>query len=679
MSEAFGTVNRTEYELVLLPGPQDHHEHSNLLPIAMNRIRIGHAANMTRFATTALLVGLTCGVTSSAIAQSGATRSGARTAVPTTPTPPAPVAVTLRVALVLPDMTVRPVPLHALELTPMDSAGAPGSLVAATSSRTGLDGSAQQTLLMGRYRVRSVQPAALNDSLYRWDIVLDVRGPATSLELTNANATVVAAAPTAKLTPSTRQVAPEREAFEKVKRGVFRVEAGLGHGTGFLISVPGIAEPLVVTNDHVVYGQSTASVYIDSITRVPAQVVTRSNEADLALLRLPAGRCAECPRLTLAAPKDGEPLVIAGERVLAIGFPLSQEMTLTTGVASSIRDGAIISDVNINPGNSGGPMLTTDGTVVAVNTFGESSGRVGPGISGAVAITRLAPLLAEADSKLAALPPLANRSLPVVPRTVYPLAALKAHADTVQAKSYRKLLERSAGNFTLNTSTPVLYRVAQRIAEEEVSGDRRKRERKGNVAAQEQYSEVNEARDWEQYVGDAQTPVVTIAITPKVGETFWSAMGRGMQAASGSYVISPAQMKFRGDVRGARFYRNGVEVEPIRGGHGPQAVRIDNAWVKLKDVADMGYYVLPVEAFAPDSATGAPARVSIVVQDLKNPNSLSTTDIDNEASARVWNDFGPYFQAIASGRYWRAADARMKSPRIPLVCDPKAASCGLLR
>jgi S1-C subfamily serine protease len=645
----------------------------------MDRFKVGHAVRPSRSAMTALLVGLASVSASSAIAQSGPVRPATRAAAPATPTQPSPVVVTLRAALVLPDMTVRPVPLHALELTPMDSTGAPGSPVAPSTSRMGLDGSAQPRLLPGRYRVRSVQAAALNDSLYSWDLVLDVRGPATTLELTNVNATAVAAAPTPKPAVSARQVAPEREAFEKVKRGVFRVEAGLGHGTGFLISVPGISEPLVVTNDHVVYGQSTASVYIDSVTRVPAQVVTRSHEADLALLRLPAGRCAECPRLALAAPKDGEPLVIAGERVLAIGFPLSQEMTLTTGVASSIRDGAIISDVNINPGNSGGPMLTTDGTVVAVNTFGESAGRVGPGVSGAVAITRLTPLLAEASGKLSTLPALADRSLPVVPRTVYPLAALKAHADTVQPKSYRKLLERSAGNFTLNTSTPVLYRVAQRIAEQEVSGDRRKRERKSNVAAQEQYSEVNEARDWEQYVGDAQTPVVTIAITPKVGETFWSAMGRGMQAASGSYVISPAQMKFRGDVRGARFYRNGVEVEPIRGGHGPQAVRVDNEWVKLKDVADMGYYVLPVEAFAPDSATGAPARVSIVVQDLKNPNSLSTTDIDNEASARVWNDFGPYFHSIPSGRAWRPADAKLKSPRIPLVCDPKTASCALIR
>ena len=48
--------------------------------------------------------------------------------------------------------------------------------------------------------------------------------------------------------------------------------------------------------------------------------------------------------------------MVAGERVLAIGFPLNQDITLTTGIASSVCEGAILSDVNINHGNSGAPF-----------------------------------------------------------------------------------------------------------------------------------------------------------------------------------------------------------------------------------------------------------------------------------------------------------------------------------
>lgn len=573
--------------------------------------------------------------------------------------------VLVRIAIVMPDMSVRPIPLHTVRLVGADRADT-------TSLRTGLDGTVKHLLPVGAYQVSSVRPLQLNDSTYQWTLSFEVTKGQSLLELTNANASVTAVEGRPQL--AGRQIAPEHYAFERFKRGVFRVEAGLGHGSGFIVDAPGLPEGIVVTNDHVVANSTTASVYLDSITRVPAQVVVRDREADLALLRIPSGRCADCPRLPLVAPTPGEPIVVPGERVMAIGFPLSQEMTLTTGIASSIRDGAILSDVNINPGNSGGPMLTADGKVVGVNTFAESSPTVGPGVSGAVAVTRLAPLLARAADAIGSLPALDDRTLPAMPRTTYPLALLRSHADTVNPKAYNKLVRRGAGQFLVNVTTPVIYRVAQRVSEQEVAGDRKKREQRSNVSPDEQYSEANQARDWEQYVGDGQSPVIAVSITPKLGETFWSAFGRGLQAASGSYTISPATMKFQGDVRGARFYRNGVEVEPIRGGHGPQVVRIDNAWVNLKDVADMGYYVLPPEAFAPDSS-GAPARVAIVIQDLKNPQYLSMTEIDGQASARIWNDFGPYFRTIRPEEMWQAADPKAKSPKVRLTCEAESGAC----
>ena len=76
--------------------------------------------------------------------------------------------------------------------------------------------------------LRSVTPVVLNDSSYQWSIPVDVSLGGAKLEMTNANAT---ARPETKV--AARQVAPEREIFEKVKRAVFRVESGLGHGSGF--------------------------------------------------------------------------------------------------------------------------------------------------------------------------------------------------------------------------------------------------------------------------------------------------------------------------------------------------------------------------------------------------------------------------------------------------------------
>jgi S1-C subfamily serine protease len=570
----------------------------------------------------------------------------------------------LTVAVVLADMTVKPFALYSLELVDASDTTQRVAL------RTDLSGSASTSVCAGHYLIQSAQIVTVNDSTYRWQVPVDVVPPGIKLELTNANATVAAAAVTKRI--ASRQIAPEREVFEQVKRGVFRVEAGLGHGSGFLAQIPGVSEGLVITNDHVVANETKASIYLDSVTRVPAVVVARDREADLAILRIPSNRCTDCPHLPLAVSKPDEPLVVAGERIFAIGFPLNQEMTLTTGIASSVREGAIISDVNINHGNSGGPMLNLAGEVIGVNAFGDFTDQGGPGISGAIAISRITSLLATLPGALAQTPAPEDRTLVAVPRTAYPLALLKSLADSVDPKAYRKLLERNANKFTINITTPVLYRVAQRLAENDVAGDRRSREKNAGVSRDEAYSEENQSRDWEQYVGDAAVPVVTFAISPKVGETFWSAIGRGLAATNGQ--MAQASMVFQGDVRGARFYRNGVEIEPIRGGHGSQVVRVENAWVKLKDVADMGYYVLLPEAFAPDSS-GAPSRLTIVVQDLKNPGTLSATEIDGELSARVWNDFQPYYAAVMPEKTWIAADPRKRSPKIPLTCKAEDASC----
>jgi hypothetical protein len=167
-----------------------------------------------------------------------------------------------------------------------------------------------------------------------------------------------------------------------------------------------------------------------------------------------------------------------------------------------------------------------------------------------------------------------------------------------------------------------------------------------------------------------------VIIRPKIGETFGSMLGRSLQVATIGASVSAARLKFKGDVRGARFYRNGVEIEPLRGGHGPQSIYINEAWVELKDVADLGYYVLPIEAVQPDSA-GVPPRVHIVVRDLKNPQALQGTEISGDVTARLWNDFVPFLEANRPGQSVLRANPSLKSPKIDLTCEAEAGSCKL--
>lgn len=480
-----------------------------------------------------------------------------------------------------------------------------------------------------------------------------------------------------------RQFGPERDVFENMKAGVFRVDAGLRRGSGFLAQLPGVSEALIITNDHVVAGDTSASVYLDSVTRVPVAVVARDRDADIAVLRLPPGSCSTCPRLPLAPIIADEPSVVTGERVLAIGFPLNQGMTLTTGIVSNVRAGAIISDINLNHGNSGGPMLNLAGEVVGINTFVDFTTDGGPGVSGTVPISKLRAILDVLPQRLATAPTPRNVTLPVLPQDEYKVAWIRAAADSIDPGSYLPLFHRSLARFDVNIVTPVVSVVSLRALESEIARDRWRREKKAGVSTDDSYSVLGARRDWQQYVGGYTTPVVTISVVPKVGETTPSLMGRaivaGVQAAAGA-PVTPIQASyvFQGDVRGVRFYRHGNEILPISGGHGPQAVWFENMLIKLKDVADMGYYVLPPEVFEPDS-DGAPAIVLVAIQDLKNPSTAATIEIDGITSARIWNDFRPFFAGAKPQRRWIAANPLLVAPATPMKCDGATGSCIVAR
>jgi hypothetical protein len=222
--------------------------------------------------------------------------------------------------------------------------------------------------------------------------------------------------------------------------------------------------------------------------------------------------------------------------------------------------------------------------------------------------------------------------------------------------------------------TPPLFMAQQVALEHEVAKDRKKRERRAGVAEAERYTEMSEIREWLQYVGTETAPVIAVVIRPKIGETFWSSFGRALETMNYGVSVSQAKLKFKGDVRGARFYRNGAEIEPLRGGHAPQKFLIQERWVELKDVADLGYYVLPVEAVQPDSA-GVPPRVHVVVRDLKNPNMLAITDISGDVTARLWNDFVPFLETQRPGEVPIRANPALKSPKVQLSCDLETAAC----
>ncbi|MBD3672908.1 MAG: trypsin-like peptidase domain-containing protein [Planctomycetaceae bacterium] len=158
----------------------------------------------------------------------------------------------------------------------------------------------------------------------------------------------------------------------KARRG-FQLSVGerpSGIGTGFIWDQNGH----IITNFHVIQGADGASVQLADESVYDANVVGVSPEEDLAVLKIDAP-----PEKLLPIPVGESSNLKVGQTVVALGYPLGLNLTLTKGVISGLdqflplQDGsqirhAIQTDASINPGNSGGPLLDSAGRLIGINT-----------------------------------------------------------------------------------------------------------------------------------------------------------------------------------------------------------------------------------------------------------------------------------------------------------------------
>lgn len=172
-------------------------------------------------------------------------------------------------------------------------------------------------------------------------------------------------------------------------------------GSGVILTSDGY----IVTNNHVVDNAAKIEVILSNRRKVMAKVIGKDPNTDLALIKVDA---------------DGLPFVKmgnsdnvqVGEWVLAVGFPLDLQTTVTAGIVSAkarsigilARDNQQISpedyeeyqrsgkvpnaptnssieafiqtDAAINPGNSGGALVNANGELIGINSaIASQSGR----------------------------------------------------------------------------------------------------------------------------------------------------------------------------------------------------------------------------------------------------------------------------------------------------------------
>ncbi len=136
-------------------------------------------------------------------------------------------------------------------------------------------------------------------------------------------------------------------------------------GSGMIIDPNG----LILTNRHVIEGAYALFVTLTDGTHVPAKLVGKLLNFDLALIKIDVGR-------PLQTVKFGDSSKLRrGDRVVAIGNPLGFANSVSAGVISAFNrqiglsnyDDLMQTDATINQGNSGGPLFNMDGEVIGVN------------------------------------------------------------------------------------------------------------------------------------------------------------------------------------------------------------------------------------------------------------------------------------------------------------------------
>lgn len=143
-------------------------------------------------------------------------------------------------------------------------------------------------------------------------------------------------------------------------------------GSGVIISSDGY----IVTNNHVVENADELNVTLNNKKTYTAKVIGTDAAYDLAVIKIDA---TALPFLLYGNSDD----LKIGQWVLALGYPLNLETTVTAGIVSaksrslglnkgtknnSPVESFIQTDAAVNQGNSGGALINTDGILVGINS-----------------------------------------------------------------------------------------------------------------------------------------------------------------------------------------------------------------------------------------------------------------------------------------------------------------------
>jgi trehalose synthase len=174
----------------------------------------------------------------------------------------------------------------------------------------------------------------------------------------------------------------QRRAVVVLQKSLRERQRVSGTGSGFFISADGY----ILTNNHVVKDAIKIKITDINEKEYIAKKIGADPKTDLALLKIKGNNF---PFIELG---DSDELEV-GEWVLAIGNPLGQDLSVTSGIVSAKGreleglevdyQNFIQTDAAINQGNSGGPLINMEGKAIGINSviLSTSGGNIGIGFS----------------------------------------------------------------------------------------------------------------------------------------------------------------------------------------------------------------------------------------------------------------------------------------------------------
>jgi hypothetical protein len=446
---------------------------------------------------------------------------------------------------------------------------------------------------------------------------------------------VLATAAIAQTSAPQRRVSEEGELFKTLRDGVVTVEGELGAGTGFIFDEKG----LVLTNQHVIARSNDIRVRFDKNTAVRARLLAEDIDRDVAVLQINLASFPKSMVLKLAKVDSGQPTVVEGEHVFAIGSPLHQEKILTTGIVSKVEAHAIISDVNINDGNSGGPLFNSLGEVAGLTTFiVKDKDSEGPGIAGIVRIEEASALISKAREMAAVKGIPSGELMPNVPDGTFPVETIKTELNRKDFPVKEYIAD--VKDYEIKFMTPVykFYEIDRDRMESLKNRDKRNA-KKGVIDGGDKFRDLHY---WSEYAGELR-PVVDILALPETTASGKSVFLSIASSASTGYA-TPLDFKYKADFYQMKLMCDGREVTPISRNKIELNRSLQHYYHMRKRYTFAGVYTYPYDIFAPGRCEEMQVQV-FSEEDIETP---ITTPVDATRKTRVWTDFEDFRKQMAS-------------------------------